>query len=136
VATDPAFAATVKIGAATLGAVETSLTVPTTTSTIVTAGAAGTKIEEVVINAVAASLVPATVAGLVYLFIVLDSGPTFHLYDVIPVTAVTASATVAPFRANRTWTNFWIASGWSLRASQSNATNANILKCEAFGGDY
>lgn len=135
-ATDPSFAATVKLGAQLLGAVETSLTVPTTTGIIVTAGASGTKIEEVVIHAATTSLTPTTVAGLVYLFLCLDSGPTYHLFDTIVVSAVTASATVAPFRASRTWPNLWIASGWSLRASQSNATNASLLKCEAFGADY
>lgn len=133
-ATDPSFAATVKLGAQLLGAVETSLTVPTTTSTIVTAGSNGTKIEEIVVHAATSSLTPTTVAGLVYLF--LHDGSTFHLFDAIPVSAVTASATTAPFRSSRTYANLWIASGWSLRASQSHTSNANLLKVTAFGGDY
>lgn len=87
-----------------------------------------------VVKATATSLAATTVAGLVYLF--LFDGTTYHLYDDIAVTAVTASATVAPFRASRTYTNFWMKTGWSLRASQSILGNASILKCEAFGGDY
>jgi hypothetical protein len=132
-AVDPQFAATVSLGAALLGAVETNLQVPTTTSVIVTAAANGTKIEEIVVHATTTSLAATTSAGLVYVF--LYDGTTYHLYDAIPVTAVTGSSTVAPFRASRTYTNLWIKSGWSLRASQS-ANSTSILKVEAFGGDY
>lgn len=132
-ATDPSFASVVKLGAALLGAVETNLQVPTTTSTVVTAGASGTKIEEVVVKATNTTLVATTIAGLVYLF--LHDGSTYHLYDDLPVSAVTSSATVASFRYSRTYSNLWIPSGWSLRASQS-ANTASILKCEVFGADY
>lgn len=133
-AVDPQFASTVSLGAALLGAAETNLQVPTTASVIVTAGANGNKIEEVVLNATATSLVPATVAGLVYLF--LFDGTTHHLYDTLVVTAVTASATVPPFRLTKTYANLFLKNLWSLRASQSIAGNANVLKCEAFGGDF
>jgi len=132
-AADPQFAAVAQLGAALLGAVETNLTVPTTTSVIVTAGASGTKIEEIVVHAVATSLAATTVTGLVYAF--LHDGTTFHLYDAIPVVAVTASATTAPFRSSRTYSNLWLKSGWSLRCSQS-ANAASVLKVVAFGGDY
>lgn len=133
-AVDPAFASIVQLGAALLGAAETNLQVPAQSLTVVTAGANGTKIEEIVVHAASASITPTTVAGLVYVF--LHDGATFHLFDAIAVTAVTASATTAPFRTSRTYTNLWMKSGWSLRASQSIAGNANLLKFEAFGGDY
>ncbi len=133
-AVDPGFAATVNIGAALLGAAETNLQVPTTASVIVTAGSTGSKIEEVVVEATATSLTPTTVAGLVYLY--LYDGTTYHLYDSVAVTAVTASATVAPFRAKVTYTNLFLKTGWSLRASQSIVGNASLLKVEAFGGDF
>lgn len=132
-ATDPAFAATPQLGSQLLGNAETNLQAPTTTSTIVTAAAAGTKIEEIVVEASAASLVASTVAGLVYIF--LHDGTTYHLFDVIPVALVTASSTAAPFRARRTYDNLVLKTGWSLRASQSIAGNASILKCIAFGAD-
>lgn len=128
-AADPAFASTVRTGAALLGAAETSLTVPTTTSTIITAGASGTKIEEIVVEAVGT-----TVAGLVYVF--LHDGTTYHLFDTIAVTAVTASTTVSPFRASNRYVNLWFPTTWSLRCSQSIAGNASLLKLSAFGGDY
>jgi hypothetical protein len=133
-AVDPQFAAVVNIGAALLGAAETNLQVPTTTSVVLPAGATGSKIEEVVVHAASTALTPTTVPGLVYLF--LYDGATYHLYDTITVTAVTASATAAPFRTSKTYTNLLLESGWSLRASQSIAGNASILKVEAFGGDY
>lgn len=133
-ATTAQFASTVNNGAQLLGAVETSTTVPTTTSTLITAGASGTKVEEIVVEAATTSLTPTTVAGLVYIF--LYDGTTYHLYDTITVTAVTASATVAPFRANKTYANLIIKTGWSVRASQSQSSNASLLKVHAVGGDY
>jgi hypothetical protein len=133
-ATDPQFASTVKAGAAIPAGAETSLTVPTLSSVVVTAGTAGSKIEEITVEAVTTSLAPTTVAGLVYLF--LFDGTTYHLYDTIPVTAVTASATVPPFRATRSYPNLLLPPNWSLRASQSIAGNANILKVTALGGDF
>lgn len=133
-AADPSFASIAQLGAALLGAVETSLTVPTTTTSIVAGAAGGTKIEEIVVHAVTTSLIPTTVAGLVYVF--LHDGATFHLYDAIPVLAVTASATAAPFRASRTYPNLWLKNNWSLRCSQSQAANANLLKVTIFGGDF
>lgn len=133
-ATDPQFAATVNLGAALLGSAETNLQAPTTTSVIVTAGSSGTKIEEIVVEASATSLTATTVAGLVYLF--LYDGATYHLYDTLTIPANTASATAAPARVNKTYTNLVLKSGWSLRASQSIAGNASLLKCFAVGGDF
>lgn len=107
---------------------------PTTTSVIVTSGASGTKIEEVVVEASSTGLTATTVAGLVYVF--LYDGSTYHLFDTIPVTAVVAAAAgPGPFRVSRTYTNLWMKSGWSLRASQSIVGNASLLKFIAFGGD-
>lgn len=121
------------MGSQLLGAAETNLQVPTTTSTVVTAGANGTKIEEIVIEATTTTLTPTTVGGLVYIF--LYDGSTYHLYDAIVITAWTASATTVPFRVNRTYANLVLKNGWSLRASQSVAGNASLFKIHAFGGD-
>lgn len=121
------------MGSQLLGAAETNLQVPTTTSTVVTAGANGTKIEEIVIEATTTTLTPTTVGGLVYIF--LYDGSTYHLYDSIVITAITASTTTGPFRVNRTYSNLVFKSGWSLRASQSVSGNASLLKVHAFGGD-
>lgn len=132
-ATDPAFAATPRAGANIITALETSLTVPTQAVTVITAGASGSILSEVVIEGVTTSLTPTTVAGLVYLF--LHDGATFHLFDVLAVTAVTASATVAPFRVSKLYAES-VQTGWSLRASNSIAGNNGLLKVTAFVGDY
>lgn len=129
----PGFASTINIGAALLGAAETNLQVPTTTSTILTAGASGTKIEEVTVEAAASGTTTSTVAGLVYLF--LHDGTTFHLFDVVTVTAISGTTTVPPFRATNRYANLIIKTAWSLRASQSIAGNASLLKVHAFGAD-
>ena len=133
-ATDPAFAATVNLGGALLGAVETNLQVPTTASTIVTAGASGTRIDEITVQASATSLVATTVAGLVYIF--LYDGTHYRLFDTYPVNAITVSATVQPFRLSRIYQNLILKNGWSLVASQSQSSNASILQCLAFGADF
>lgn len=137
---DPAFASTINNNSALLSAgAETDLQVPTKTATVITAGASGTKIEEVVVHMTstgAGGLVATTVAGLVYVF--LYDGSTYHLYDTIAVTAVTASTTVAPFRSSKQYTNLILKSGWSLRCSQSVAGNQSAtlaLKVSAFGAD-
>lgn len=133
-ATDPAFAATPNTGAALLGNAETDLQAPTTTSVVLTAGSSGTKVEEIVVQASkSAALTATTVAGLVYLF--LYDGSTYHLFDTVTVTAITASATVPGFRQRNVYTNLYLKSGWSLRASQSIAGNASILKVHAMGAD-
>jgi hypothetical protein len=132
-ATDPQFASSINLGTALLGAAETNLQAPTTTSVIVTAGANGTKIEELVIAGAPTTLTAATVAGQVYVF--LYDGSAYHLYDSILVTAVTPSTTVAPFRVNRFYVNLILKNGWSLRASQSIVGNASLLNVFASGGD-
>lgn len=132
-ATDPSFASTPRAGANIITAVETSLTVPTQSVSIISSGASGSILNEVVVHGVTTSLTPTTVAGLVYLF--LFDGSTYNLFDTLAVTAVTASATVAPFRTNKLYTEA-IQTGWSLRASQSIAGNNSLLKVEAFVGDF
>jgi hypothetical protein len=133
-AADPAFAAAVNNGSNMLGAAETNLQVPTTAVVILTAGANGTKIEEIVVEATAATLVATTVAGLAYFF--LYDGSTYHLFDTMIITAITASTTVPGFRGVARYPNLWVKTGWSFRASQSIVGNASLLKCSAFGGDY
>lgn len=133
-ASDPTFASTVNNGSALLGSAETNLQVPVNSSIILTAGASGSKIEEIVVEASATTLVATTVAGLVYLF--LYDGTTYHLFDVITVTAITASSTVPGFRQRNVYANLFLKTGWSLRASQSISGNASILKCHCFAGDF
>lgn len=128
-ATAPQYAATPVNGAALLGSAETSLTSPTGTSTILTAGASGTKIEQITFQAIAT-----TVNGLVYVF--LHDGSAYRLFDSVVVPVVTLSTTVAPWSNTEFYDNLFLKSGWSLRCSQSIAGNASLIVCHAFGGDF
>lgn len=133
--TTPTFASTPVNGCALLGTAETDTQAPAQSSVILTAGASGTKIEEIVVEASkTATLTVTTVAGLVYLF--LYDGTTYHLFDTITVTAISGTATTAPYRVSNRYSNLWLKTGWSLRASQSIAGNASMLKCHAFGADF
>lgn len=135
-ATAPAYTATPNGGTpALLGAAETSLTVPTTASVILTAGSAGSIINEIIINAATTSLAPAIVAGLVYVF--LFDGATNHLFDTlsIPLPAATASSTVPPIHLSKLYTQA-IPTGWTVKASNSIAGNANLLKVICLGGNF
>ena len=132
-ATDPAFSSTINNGTALLGSAATNLQAADNISTIITAGASGTKIEEIVVEASNTTLTATTVAVLVYIF--LHDGSTYHLFDTFTISAVTASSTAAPFRASKTYLNLIIKTGWSVRASQSVSGNASLLKCHVFGAD-
>lgn len=136
-ATNPQFATTLNFGHALLGSAETNPQAPTQASAdIITAGAAGTKVEEIIIQAAPTSLTGATVAGLVYIYLFKTTGSVYRLYDTLTVTLVSPSATVAPFRLRVGYGNLFVPNGWTVRASQSIAGNANILECLVTGADF
>lgn len=127
--TSPKFADTVNVGSIALGGFDASLTAPSTSVTVVTGGSSGTKVEEIVLQGTGT-----TVAGVCNLF--LHDGSTFHLYDQIPITAVTSSTTAVAFRAYRQYTNLLVKNGWTLKASHTVTGNdTNKLKITASGGD-
>jgi hypothetical protein len=135
VAANPAFAAaTPRTVSVAIASTETDLAVPTEAVLLWTAPANGSKIEEIDINAIATTLVATTVAGLVYLFIY--NGSTYYLYDVYPVSAITASATTAGFRNSKQYPNLVLETGQYLYASQSESSNAGKLVVNASGADY
>lgn len=133
-ATSPAFAATPHTGAALLTGTETDLAVPTSAFSVFAAGTNGSKVEELIVTAYATTLIPTTVAGLVYWWIY--NGTTYFVWDVFPVTAITASATAQGFRLSRPYNNLILQSGWTLYAGQSESSNASHLIATAVGGDY
>lgn len=131
--TSAQYASTPKVGAALLTTADTSLTAPTTVGTLITAGASGSRIDYIDIQGVAT-----TVAGLINLF--LYDGSTYHLWQQVPVIAVTSSTTSPAFTANlssNTNANIMplcIPSGWSLRATTTTAQTG--VKVIAYGGDF
>lgn len=129
-ASSPAFASTPSLGSASLAGFDTSLTAPSTVSTIVTGGSSGTKINEIVIQGTGT-----TVAGVVNIFVY--DGSAYSLIDQVLVSAVTSSTTAVAFRAVRQYANLVLpSSSWTLRATHTVTGNdTNKLRVTAFGGN-
>lgn len=126
-ATSPQFAATPNIGSNVLSSsANASYTSPTNTVTVATAGANGTKIEEVVFIGTGT-----TVAGVVGLF--LYDGTTYHFFDSILVSVITPSTTQTPFRQANTYSNLELKSGWTLVAA--SFVSSQLINVVATGGD-
>lgn len=130
-ATSPQFAATPNVGSAVLTATANVAALSGTptassTATIVTAGASGTKIEELVFIGTGVTL-----AGLVHIFL-FDSS-TYHFYDAVAVSVVTPSTSVTPFRQVNPYANLELKSGWTLVCCSSVASQ--LINVVASGGD-
>ena len=103
-----------------------------TIATIFTAGASGSRIDRVAVEAIST-----TTAGMVRLYI--HNGTTAFLYDEILVTPITPSSTVKAFQATCeavTKPNLYplvLPTGYSLRASTEKAETFNVT---AIGGDF
>jgi predicted ThiF/HesA family dinucleotide-utilizing enzyme len=125
-AADPAFANVPRAAVGTLSAANANRDGTGTIVTVFTAGASGSKIEEV-------SIVPAgtTTAGMVRLY--LHDGTTAHLLSETAIAARTPSATVPVTVTTITYENLVLPSGWSLRASTHAAESFKVC---AFGGDF
>jgi hypothetical protein len=128
-ATTPTFAATPAVGSGLVPAtLDTSLTAPSNTTTILTGVAAGTKIEEVVVMGVGT-----TVAAVVNLF--LYDGTTYHLHDQVLISAVTSSTTAIAFRVVRQYTNLILKDNtWLYKTTVTVAGDQSMLKVTATAG--
>ena len=131
--TSAQYASTPKVGSANLTTADTSLTAPTTVSTIVSAGSAGTRIDYIEIMGVAT-----TVASLINLFIY--DGTSYILWQQVPVIAVTTSTTTPSFVANLSSNSnsnvmpLTLPTGYSLRAT-TTVTQTGV-RVTAYGGDF
>ena len=128
-AASPAFAATPVTWSGLVPATaDTSLTAPTNATTLGTAGANGTQVNEIVCQGVGT-----TAAGVVNVF--LHDGSTYHLVDQFLVPVITSSTTAVAWRATRTYNNLWLPSNsWSLRCTVTVAGDQSMVKVTAFGG--
>lgn len=132
-ATSAQYAATPRIGSATLTTADTSLTAPTTVGTILTAGSSGTRIDYIDIQGVAT-----TTASIINLFIY--DGTNYILWAQVPVIAVTSSTTAPAFAAtlssnvNANLMPLILPTGYSLRAAVS-VTQTGV-RVTAQGGDF
>jgi hypothetical protein len=129
-ATDPQFTTTPKIGIGQVSTANTARDGTGTVVTVVTAGASGTRIEELVVKATdnpADSIVT----------IFLHDGTNFRLFDEFDLGDPAAgSATVEAYRASRTYANLVLPTGWSLRAAITAAPTGGVVNVIALGGDF
>jgi hypothetical protein len=105
---------------------DTSWTAPSHVTTLGSAGASGTKINEI-------DVIPAgtVVAGLVNVF--LYDGTAYHLHESIPVAAYTSSATAAPPKTPAYYDNLVLPVGWSLVVTTTVAGNESLITVNAYG---
>lgn len=129
-ATDPIFAATPNVSSGLAPATaDTSRTAPTNATTFFTAGAAGAKVEEIVMQGVGT-----TVLGVMCVF--RHDGSTYHLIDEFVMSAVTPSTTVAADRKSKVYDNLILEANETLRFTTQIAGNQSLVKATAFGGDF
>ena len=130
-ASAPVFAATPVCWSGLVPATaDPSMVTPTNVTTLGTAGASGTKIEEIVCQGVGT-----TAAGVINIF--LYDGSTYHLFDLFIVPAYTSSTTAGAWRASRQYQNLILpANTWTLRCTVTTAGNQSMVKVTATGGSY
>ncbi len=125
----PAFYSTPRAQATVISTANTGRDGSGTLANCFTAGAAGSKIERIIIQAIGV-----TTNGMVRLY--LHNGTAAFLWREVAVSAITPGATVQAFRdevdGSRPENVLVMPSGWSLRAAPNNAESFNI---HVIGGD-
>ena len=120
-AANPAFAATPRIGVGQVTAANANRDGTGTIATILTGVAAGTRINEIVVQATVT-----TTAGMVRIY--LHDGTNTRLFDEFPIPAITASGSAAAYRVSKTYDNLVLPSAsWSIRASTVQAEVSNVI---------
>ena len=135
-ATSASFAATPKNTGAAISTANTGRDGSGTLGTVYTAGASGSRIDSIVVQATGT-----TTAGMIRFFLSIDAGTTKRLIGEVPVVAVTASATVPVWQALLTSQNSsFLQNGLVLQASAilyaatNNAESFNVVAVNA--GDF
>lgn len=121
------YAATPRTAVAQVTTANTARDGTGTLATVFTAGASGSRIDDIAITATGT-----TTAGMVRLF--LHDGTNARLWREVAVIAITPSATVSPFSSLLGSLALVLQTGWSLRASTHNAETFNVLVTRA--GDF
>jgi hypothetical protein len=126
-ATQAQYAATPRSGSAQVSAANTNRNGTGTIVTVFTAGASGSRVDDIWI--VAAGTVT---AGVVRLFV--NDGTNIRLWQEVMVTATTPSTTVQVFNTALLNQALILPTGWSLQAATNNAETFNVLVTRA--GDF
>ena len=122
------FVATPKNGVAQVSTANTARDGTGTLATVYTAGANGSRIDSLVVQATAT-----TTAGMIRLFI--SDGSNNRLVKELPVVAVTPSGTIPAWNAEvRFDGGLVLQATWTLQASTNNAETFNIIPTVA--GDF
>lgn len=121
------YAATPKTAVAQVTTANTARDGTGTLATVFTAGASGSRIDDIAIIATGT-----TTAGMIRLF--LHDGTNSRLWREVAVSAITPSATVSPFSSLLGSLALVLQTGWSLRAATHNAETFNVLVTRA--GDF
>lgn len=137
-ATTPQYTSTPKVGIVSIATANTSYDGSGTIGTVITGATNGTRIDEIYIAASAT-----TTAGVVSLFISDTTGANTntntHLIQSFVVSAITPSATTAPFQtviSSQTRPDLlpiFLPNGYTLRAATTKAENFRVV---AIGGDF
>lgn len=126
-ATAPAYAATPVTWSGLIpSAADTSWTAPTHVTSLGSAGANGTKINQI-------DVLPSgtVVAGLVNVF--LYDGAAYHLHESVTIAAATLSTTAGPVKQSFSYDNLVLPNGWSLVVAGTVAGNVSLVTVNAFG---
>ena len=122
------FVGTPKNGVAQVTVANTNRDGTGTLATVYTAGAAGARIDSLLVQATAT-----TTAGMIRLFI--SDGSATRLIMELPVVALTPSATIPAWSATVNFPKgFVLQATWMLKASTHNAETFNIIPTVA--GDF
>jgi hypothetical protein len=129
--TSPQFTATPKAWVATVSSTADGTVASHTptggTTTLVTPGSSGSKVEEVICTGYGTSL-----AGLINLWLYVSS--TYYLFDQVKFLGVAGSTTLQGERQVRQYANLLLPSGTTLVVTSAVA-NQRVDVC-AFGGDF
>jgi hypothetical protein len=126
-ATAAQYAATPRAAVAVVSAANTARDGTGTLVTVFTAGASGSRIDDIRITAAGT-----VTAGVVRLFV--HDGTTGRLWQEVMVTATTPSTTVQTFNTALLNQALLLPTGYSLRASTNNAETFHIIVTRA--GDF
>jgi hypothetical protein len=124
----PNFTNTPRLGVVQISTANTNRDGTGTIASLLTGVASGTRVDEIWIKATGT-----TTAGIIRVFVSLDSGSTWRLYTEKQVTAITPSGTTGAYDGRIGFTNFVLPSASAvLGVSTHNAETFNVV---AHGGD-
>jgi hypothetical protein len=124
-ASTPSYASTPRFGRAAISTADTSRTAPSSVGTVLSAAAAGTVLERVVLQATGT-----TTAGMLRLFV--HDGTNYSLIKEVEVQAITPSASIKAWAVEIDMDGIVLPTGHSLRATTHNAEAFTV---SAFGAD-